>query len=125
MDDVWSTNTWEAVKRIFPDDYNGRRIILTTRLLDVATYACSSSYGPPHEMHFLDEAQSWNLLKTKVFKQEDCHTEFERIGQIIARSCRGLPLEGLLSMDLCVRKAEEEKFLVHAMNRVIFQKQKV
>ncbi|KAK4433084.1 putative late blight resistance proteinR1B-16 [Sesamum alatum] len=92
MDDVWSKTAWDAVKRLFPDDENGSRIILTTRLLDVATYACSSSYGPPHEMHFLDEAQSWNLLKTKVFKQEDCPTKFERIGWIIARICRGLPL---------------------------------
>ncbi|KAL0322263.1 UNVERIFIED_CONTAM: Disease resistance protein RPP13 [Sesamum calycinum] len=92
MDDVWSTKAWDAVKRMFPDDKNGSRIILTTRLLDVATYVCSSSYGPPHEMPFLDETQSWNLLKTKVFKQEDCPTKLERIGQIIARSCRGLPL---------------------------------
>ncbi|KAL0402622.1 UNVERIFIED_CONTAM: Disease resistance protein RPP13 [Sesamum latifolium] len=92
MDDVWSTKAWDAVKRIFPDDKNGSRIILTTRLLDVATYVCSSSYGPPHEMPFLDETQSWNLLKTKVFKQDDCPKKFERIGQIIARSCRGLPL---------------------------------
>ncbi|KAL0298502.1 UNVERIFIED_CONTAM: putative late blight resistance proteinR1B-16 [Sesamum radiatum] len=163
MDDVWSTKAWDAVKRVFPDDKNGSRIILTTRLLDIATYVCSSSYGPPHEMPFLDETQSWNLLKTKVFKQEDCPTKLERIGQIIARSCRGLPLAiavvaGLLAVlrrggrgvfgiledlvkrslvlvtkkktngrikscrlhdlvrDLCIRKAEEEKFLVHVMD---------
>ncbi|KAL0364917.1 UNVERIFIED_CONTAM: putative late blight resistance proteinR1B-16 [Sesamum angustifolium] len=76
MDDMWSTKFWDDVKMIFPDDDNGSRIIITTRLLDVASYMGSSSSSPPHEMHFLDEDQT--------------------------RSCGGLPLAivviaGLLS----------------------------
>ncbi|KAK4433091.1 putative late blight resistance proteinR1B-16 [Sesamum alatum] len=101
MDDMWSTKAWDDVKMIFPDDDNGSRIIVTTRLLDVASYVDSSS-TPPHEMHFLDEDQSWNLLRQIVFKQEECPAELEKIGKMIARSCGGLPLAivviaGLLS----------------------------
>ncbi|KAG8380352.1 hypothetical protein BUALT_Bualt06G0006600 [Buddleja alternifolia] len=90
MDDMWSTNAWDDVRRLFPDDNNGSRIILTTRLSDVAAYAdCSNRL---HEMHFMDIDQSWNLLSQKVFKQEQCPHELEDIGRTIARSCRGLPL---------------------------------
>ncbi|KAL0448367.1 UNVERIFIED_CONTAM: Disease resistance protein RPP13 [Sesamum latifolium] len=102
MDDMWSTKAWDEVKMLFPDDDNGSRIIMTTRLLDVARYVDSSSSSPPHEMHFLDEDQSWNLLRQIVFKQEECPDELDKIGKLIARSCGGLPLAvvviaGLLS----------------------------
>ncbi|KAM3217779.1 hypothetical protein P3L10_027222 [Capsicum annuum] len=32
MDDVWDTNAWDDMKRSFPDDKNGSRVILTSRL---------------------------------------------------------------------------------------------
>ncbi|KAL0298510.1 UNVERIFIED_CONTAM: putative late blight resistance proteinR1B-14 [Sesamum radiatum] len=65
LDDIWSTKAWDDVRRTFPDDNNGSRIILTTRLQDVAAYADSSS--PVHEMHFMGVDQSWKLLRHKVF----------------------------------------------------------
>ncbi|KAK4385789.1 putative late blight resistance proteinR1B-16 [Sesamum angolense] len=115
MDDMWSTKFWDDVKMIFPDDDNGSRIIITTRLLDVASYMGSSSSSPPHEMHFLDEDQSWNLLRQIVFKQEDCPVELEKIGISIARSCGGLPLAivviaGLLSTIGFIKPSESKSF---------------
>ncbi|KAG8367181.1 hypothetical protein BUALT_Bualt16G0045900 [Buddleja alternifolia] len=100
MDDMWSTEAWDDVMRVLPNDHNGSRIMLTTRLSNVAVYADSSS--PVHEMQFMDANQSWNLLRQKVFKQEQCPRELEDIGRMIARSRRGLPLAivviaGLLS----------------------------
>ncbi|KAI3459100.1 hypothetical protein Pfo_015763 [Paulownia fortunei] len=107
MDDMWSTKAWDDVRKIFPDDGNGSRIMLTTRLSDVAAYADSSS--PLHEMRFMDADQSWNLLWQKVFTHEDCPPELEVIGKEIARSCRGLPLAivvvaGLLSTVIVATK---------------------
>ncbi|KAG8367175.1 hypothetical protein BUALT_Bualt16G0045300 [Buddleja alternifolia] len=100
MDDMWSTGAWDDVMRVLPNDRNGSRIMLTTRLSDVAVYAASSS--PLHRMQFMDANQSWKLLCQKVFKQEHCPRELEDIGRMIARSCRGLPpaivvIAGLLS----------------------------
>ncbi|KAL2466262.1 Disease resistance RPP8-like protein 3 [Abeliophyllum distichum] len=43
LKDTWDTKAWEEVQLLFPDDSNGNRIILTTRLADVAVYAGSSS----------------------------------------------------------------------------------
>ncbi|KAL0441131.1 UNVERIFIED_CONTAM: putative disease resistance protein [Sesamum radiatum] len=85
---------WDDLKRIFPDDVNGSRIMLTTRLLDVAVYA-TDSFSPPHQICLLDEEKSWHLLCQEVFGQEDCPPEFqelEDIGKMIARNCNGLPL---------------------------------
>ncbi|KAK4410787.1 putative disease resistance RPP8-like protein 4 [Sesamum angolense] len=43
-------------------------------------------------MRFLDEEWSWNLLRDKVFEQQSCPPELERIGRTVAQSCGGLPL---------------------------------
>ncbi|KAL0286317.1 UNVERIFIED_CONTAM: putative disease resistance RPP8-like protein 4 [Sesamum angustifolium] len=49
MDDVWSTKSWDDFRRYFPDNKNGSRIILTTRLERVAIYAGSFKSSPLHE----------------------------------------------------------------------------
>ncbi|KAH6778848.1 hypothetical protein C2S52_010085 [Perilla frutescens var. hirtella] len=87
MDDIWDTNVWDDVRRAFPDDCNGSRIIITTRSLDVASYV-----GEPYMIQLMSEDQSWRLLKEVVFGQELCPPELERIGKLIAEKCRGLPL---------------------------------
>ncbi|KZV52161.1 hypothetical protein F511_07116 [Dorcoceras hygrometricum] len=99
IDDVWDTRTWDSLKFSFPNDDNGSRIILTTRLHDVAAYAGSSeTYKIPR----LGAEVSWILLCAKVFGGESCPSELQEIGMKIARNCGGLPLSvmvigGLLS----------------------------
>ncbi|XP_011071841.1 putative late blight resistance protein homolog R1A-10 [Sesamum indicum] len=90
MDDIWDIDIWDAVSRLFPDDSNGSRVLLTTRLSDVAVYANSSSRL--HQMRFLNVDDSWNLLCKKVFGEKDCPPELEDVGREIARNCGGLPL---------------------------------
>ncbi|KAM3265318.1 putative late blight resistance protein R1B-23 [Capsicum annuum] len=91
IDDIWSTKVWDDVTRCFPDDDNGSRIILTSRLKDVAAYADPDS--PLHEMGTLSLDDSWKLLSIKVFGANDlCPSELEDIGKQIAEKCGGLPL---------------------------------
>lgn len=91
IDDMWSTKVWDNVTRCFPDDHNGSRIILTSRLKDVAAYANPDS--PLHEMGVLSLDDSWKLLSIKVFGANDlCPSELEDIGKQIAERCGGLPL---------------------------------
>ncbi|KZV56499.1 hypothetical protein F511_22307 [Dorcoceras hygrometricum] len=90
MDDMWSIEVWHAIKRFFPDNDNGCRILVTTRLSNVADdfHSCT-----PHRLPLLDEVQSWSLFCDKVFgKSESCPLELEEIGKTIVRNCRGLPL---------------------------------
>lgn len=90
LDDMWSIEAWELVKFFFPDNNNGSRIIVTTRLSNVASQLTGSK---GIRMRFLDDDQSWNLLCKIVFGEEKgCPLEFEQVGKNIAKSCKGLPL---------------------------------
>ncbi|KAK4402257.1 putative late blight resistance proteinR1A-10 [Sesamum angolense] len=102
MDDVWDVKAWDDVKRFFPDDNNGSRIILTTRQSEVSIYPNPRS--PVHHMKLLRSEPSWDLLRVTVFGREDCPYVLEEIGWKIAENCKGLPLAivvigGLLSRD--------------------------
>ncbi|KAK6146619.1 hypothetical protein DH2020_020488 [Rehmannia glutinosa] len=90
IDDIWCNTAWDDVKRSFPDDKNGSRIILTSRNKEVALYV-NSDY-PPHHMRFLSVDEGWELLKLKVFSKQGCPPELEEIGKQIADKCQGLPL---------------------------------
>ncbi|XP_073317047.1 putative late blight resistance protein homolog R1A-3 [Primulina huaijiensis] len=90
LDDMWHGEVWDRIRRAFPDDNNGSRVIITTRLSDVAAAVDSSS--TLHQMQYLNENQSWTLLREKVYGQEECPLELEEVGNIIARNCKGLPL---------------------------------
>ena len=90
LDDMWDEKVWDQVRAAFPDKNHGSCVILTTRSSRVASYVGSSS--TVHEMQFLNEDQSWNLLREKVYGHESCSTEFEDMGRMIAKNCKGLPL---------------------------------
>ncbi|KAK4380859.1 putative disease resistance RPP13-like protein 3 [Sesamum angolense] len=100
IDDMWDTEAWEDLKRTFPDDKNGSRVTLTSRLRDVAVHACQDT--SPHSMRCLSIHESWELLSSKIFVDEPCPMELLTIGKQIACKCQGLPLAivvvgGLLS----------------------------
>ncbi|XP_022846335.1 putative late blight resistance protein homolog R1B-17 [Olea europaea var. sylvestris] len=87
LDDIWTTEARGSLRRIFPDERNGSRIMLTTRLLCVV-----DSRHSPHRMQFLNETDSWNLLCQKVFGEDFCPLELEEVGKEISNNCKGLPL---------------------------------
>ncbi|KAK4441014.1 putative late blight resistance proteinR1B-13 [Sesamum alatum] len=90
MDDVWSNKAWDDLKQFFPDNGNGSRVVVTTRLSNVAVLVGSHD---PYSMDLLDEENCWNLLCEKVFAQGGCpNPELEQIGKDIAKGCKGLPL---------------------------------
>ncbi|KAG8390587.1 hypothetical protein BUALT_Bualt01G0099100 [Buddleja alternifolia] len=89
MDDVWCTKAWNDLKSFFPDNRNGSRIMVTTRLSNVAISLGSQT---PYLMDFLEEDKSWVLFCENAFAQKSCPFELEEIGKKIAKSCRGLPL---------------------------------
>lgn len=92
MDDMWSIEPWDDVRMFFPDNSNRSRIMITTRLSDMAIHLGSSAF----QMNFLDEEKSWDLLCKNVFTQTSCPIELEEIGKKIAINCRGLPLSIVL-----------------------------
>ncbi|KAL2515290.1 Disease resistance RPP8-like protein 3 [Forsythia ovata] len=108
MDDVWDTKVWDDVNRLFPNDNNGSRIMLTTRQEYVAVYADSSL--PLHHMHFLNEVYSLKLLCKEVFGKDHCPCELEDIGKEIAQNCRGLPLAVVLIGGLLSKATKTQHY---------------
>ncbi|EYU31597.1 hypothetical protein MIMGU_mgv1a001843mg [Erythranthe guttata] len=90
LDDIWSVEVWDRVQIFFPDNGQGSRVMITTRLSNVV-FQIIGSHGLV--MDFLNEYKSWELLRKSIFeKQEDCPLELEEIGKKIAKNCKGLPL---------------------------------
>ncbi|XP_031131684.1 putative late blight resistance protein homolog R1A-3 [Ipomoea triloba] len=92
MDDVWSGESWDDINACFPDDGNGSRVLLTTRL-EVVANCVSSGNDFSHQMNLLDHNESWTLFHRKALLEGVSQgVEFEMIGRPIVEKCRGLPL---------------------------------
>ncbi|XP_012853772.1 PREDICTED: putative late blight resistance protein homolog R1B-17 [Erythranthe guttata] len=86
LDDVWHNERF--LSECFPDDTNGSRVLVTTRLPQSLT--CLKF--PYYMIWFLDKKESWDLLCEKVFgERESCSYELEKAGKKIAENCEGLP----------------------------------
>ncbi|KAK4341165.1 hypothetical protein RND71_039666 [Anisodus tanguticus] len=90
LDDIWEDLAWDDLRLSFPDDRYGSRIILTTRLKQVAMQV--KRYSEPYCLRFLTLAESWKLLQKKVFQKKACPPEFWDLGLQVAEYCKGLPL---------------------------------
>ncbi|KAL0292151.1 UNVERIFIED_CONTAM: Disease resistance protein RPP13 [Sesamum calycinum] len=104
LDDVWRQYDWGALTSLLPDEANGSRILLTTRIEGVARFSGSIAC---HKMRFLTEKDSWDLLCEKVFGEEhSCPPQLEEAGKKIAKKCEGLPL-AIIAIAKHLSKAEK------------------
>lgn len=121
MDDIWSNDVWDLMSRTFPDDDNGSRIILTSRLKGVAMHADPDSR--PHEVSLLNADDSWKLLHDRVFEVANvCPPELEDIGRQIAKRCQGLPLALLVvagHLSKIERTQESWKDVAKSVSKVV------
>ncbi|EPS65217.1 hypothetical protein M569_09562, partial [Genlisea aurea] len=94
VDDIWSLDAWDGVKRYIPDDGNKSRVLLTTRDENVASYvAASVSSTVIHHLGRMDKEKSWRLLEQRVFGEGACcPPELVKLGETMAEGCKGLPL---------------------------------
>ncbi|KAL0440969.1 UNVERIFIED_CONTAM: putative late blight resistance proteinR1B-16 [Sesamum radiatum] len=117
MDDVWSIKAWDDFKLFFPNDGNGSRILVTTRLLDLARPLCFNNHY--FTMNFLDEDNSWDLLCEKTFAQKSCpYPELEEIGRNIARCCRGLPLAIVVIGGLLAKSNKTREYWEYVVENI-------
>ncbi|XP_027152283.1 putative late blight resistance protein homolog R1A-3 [Coffea eugenioides] len=90
MDDMWNIEAWNELQNPFPDDRNGSRILITSRLHHVVSQFTEE--GDLLNLRPLSENESWELLKRKVFTEEGYPEALVEVGKEIARNCQGLPL---------------------------------
>ncbi|XP_059658753.1 putative disease resistance RPP13-like protein 3 [Cornus florida] len=79
LDDVWSKNEWDALKYALPDNNSGSQILLTTRIVDVASTSCVESPDHIYTMKSLSPEQSWTLFRRKTFQGNHCPPHLEKL----------------------------------------------
>ncbi|XP_027100388.1 putative late blight resistance protein homolog R1B-12 isoform X2 [Coffea arabica] len=90
LDDIWDTKTLDDLRRSFPDDDSGSRIMLTSRIAELAAEA--DPMARIHFHRFLTIDESWFLFLKKKFETETFDSSLMEVGQRIVEQCRGLPL---------------------------------
>ncbi|KAL3518755.1 hypothetical protein ACH5RR_021344 [Cinchona calisaya] len=108
MDDLWSNGAWDDLERSFPNDRNGSRILITSRIHDVALKAKPNN--DPHPLRLLTDDESWRLLQLKLFHKEGCPEELFEVGKKIAENCKGLPL-GVIAVAGLLERMEKKQDL--------------
>ncbi|CAJ2670136.1 unnamed protein product [Trifolium pratense] len=94
FDDVWNSSFWADIKFAMIDKQKGCRILITTRIMDVATSCRESSFVEIHELKGLDHEQSLKLFNKKAFYDLNgcCPENLVHISSKIVEKCDGLPL---------------------------------
>lgn len=92
LDDVWSMDSWEAIRYALPNGGYGSRIMLTTRISDIAIGSCIEFCDYMHKMKPLSVEESWTLFCSKTFGDNCCPQHLEDVSRRILSKCKGLPL---------------------------------
>ncbi|KAJ9551565.1 hypothetical protein OSB04_015610 [Centaurea solstitialis] len=102
IDDIWSIEAWDELNMFFPSDNTGSRILLTTRLNEVASHV--ESHGFVYSLPYLTEEESWELLLEKVFHGAKCPEWLIEPGIQIAKKCQGLPLSVVVMAGILAKE---------------------
>nr|QKY74120.1 powdery mildew resistance protein 12-like [Aegilops longissima subsp. longissima] len=93
VDDLWDQSTWNIMSCIFPEVRNGSRVIVTTRVEDVAIWACHNDHECVYRMEPLKEQDSRMLFCNRVFGSGNvCPPDLKEVSVEILKKCGGLPL---------------------------------
>ncbi|KAL3502026.1 hypothetical protein ACH5RR_036475 [Cinchona calisaya] len=90
IDDLWDINQWDKLKRSFPNDDNGSRILVTCQTLNLVCQVKPDSFV--HSLRLFSDLESWKFLEKKVFYLDACPPTLQEIGKQISSHCRGLPI---------------------------------
>ncbi|KAH6818269.1 hypothetical protein C2S51_001872 [Perilla frutescens var. frutescens] len=101
---------WDGLKLFLPDNNNGSRIMITTRLSNLA-HQIDDSHNIV--LDFLDEDNSWKLFCNHVFGKDDSLLELKEIGMNIVRGCKGLPLSISVVGGLLAKSKRTQQYWEH------------
>ncbi|XP_031249447.1 putative disease resistance RPP13-like protein 3 [Pistacia vera] len=106
IDDVWHKEAWETLRRAFPDNKNGSRVIITTRIREVAERSDEKIHV--YELRFLRPDESWMLFCDKAFRSLNTDEGLENLGKEMVGKCGGLPLAIVVLGGLLSAKKPQE-----------------
>uniref|UniRef100_R7W2S3 Putative disease resistance protein RGA4 n=1 Tax=Aegilops tauschii TaxID=37682 RepID=R7W2S3_AEGTA len=110
VDDLWDEEAWDIIRCAFPENGNGSRVIVTTRVEAVAISACSYHYEHIYKMKPLSSEDSRKLFMGRVFGSENkCPSNFEEVSNEILKKCGGLPLAIITIASLLASRRERSR----------------
>ncbi|KAL5765194.1 hypothetical protein ACOSQ2_017788 [Xanthoceras sorbifolium] len=112
IDDVWDKEAWESLKRAFPDNKNRSRVIITTRIKEVAERSDERTHA--HKLRYLRPDESWQLFCEKAFRDFNVDEELEKVGREMVQICGGLPLAIIVLGGLLSTKKLQEWHVVRS-----------
>ncbi|XP_027166577.1 putative late blight resistance protein homolog R1B-14 [Coffea eugenioides] len=126
IDDVWATEAWDDLKKVFPDNNKGSRVLITTRLEPVANSVTTKT--EPYKLRFMNEDEAEELLRTKVFKDNKCPKELLSLEQKILAKCKGLPLAIVVTAGILRNHPRDPKWwddVLHGVAELVGDGQKI
>uniref|UniRef100_A0A453PW45 NB-ARC domain-containing protein n=3 Tax=Aegilops tauschii subsp. strangulata TaxID=200361 RepID=A0A453PW45_AEGTS len=110
VDDLWDEEAWDIIRCAFPKNGNGSRVIVTTRVEDVAISACSYNREHIYKMKPPSSEDSRKLFMNRVFGSENkCPSNFEEVSNEILKKCGGLPLAIITIASLLASRRERSR----------------
>ncbi|KAK1691763.1 hypothetical protein QYE76_008460 [Lolium multiflorum] len=95
LDDISSNAEWDAIIQHFPATETSCRIIVTTRVKDIATH-CSKKHGKIYRLQSLEDNNALDLFAKKIFgkatNMDEEYPELVEHANLILKKCNGLPL---------------------------------
>ncbi|WVZ82784.1 hypothetical protein U9M48_030011 [Paspalum notatum var. saurae] len=102
IDDVWSSSTWQIIRRYFPDNDKGSRIIVTTRFQAVAmTCSVNEDNDIDHGVKLLSDDESKTLFQNSL---SECGVTGDNSPERVWEICGGLPLAVVTMAGLVASK---------------------
>ncbi|KNA24379.1 hypothetical protein SOVF_016130 [Spinacia oleracea] len=106
LDDVWQPHMWDEVKSCFSNKGNGSRIVITTRIAQVARHA---SPREPHFLRFFTPTESWELFEKQVFRGDPCPSHLNPLGTEIVGRCKELPLSIVVIASMLASQEKSQR----------------
>ncbi|XP_049391850.1 putative late blight resistance protein homolog R1B-12 [Solanum stenotomum] len=114
LDDIWDVEAWEDLEKCFPQGEYGSKVMVTTRIEQVAKQL--QHHGDPYYLTFLEPEESWKLLEKKVFRRESCPPDLQEAGLQVATHCKGLPLVVVLVAGIIAKMERKASLWLDVAN---------
>lgn len=117
IDDLWAPSVWDVVRHAFPVNNCGSRIIITTKVDEVALACCV--YNPQYifKMKAISVDDSKKLLISRTFGSGEHPGQFHKVTHEIARKCGGSPLAITIMGSLLAMQQETVQNLEDKLKR--------
>ncbi|PUZ71194.1 hypothetical protein GQ55_2G294900 [Panicum hallii var. hallii] len=121
LDDVWTADVLFKIREVLVDNDLGSRVIITTRIEEVASIA---EDGCKIKLEPLNDHDAWLLFCMKAFpktKNHICPPELHQCGKDIVEKCDGLPLALVAIGSLLTLKKKSVKDWRVFYNQLIWE----